>query len=511
MLVQQRESNRCELGFLAFRGKCFGQALGDARDQRVIGPGGQGGEFIVTGLQGHLVVNSEVNRASGPGGQDALQRPGLETEMAVEVKLEHEFAASIASQPLERCVELAWACRGDEGFRVLDPPDGSYGHGLDLGRSAAAHVDEGDMARPLIGFGKTIGLMRSGIPGFLAGLHEAVPVAEGDVVDLREKGVSRSRLIKLAWPGSSSLSTSAWKLTVLPWASTIRGRSSNAAMSSSRSQAVGSVAAFLCCSGQGSKIASSRSKGSACSSTVRLGASRLLLPLNMVGEPETARPTVVVVAGNDIDGHRQLTDPLKGSRDQPWWRQVAVEDVAGDNNETRLSLAGDLADAVDGVEPLLPQQGLPVGIVNTRERLAELPVGSVDEGRHRWFCGRVGRRLWKASECDGPFRSLGGVVSLPAGEMGCCPLCIMMHLPYIVMYANHSDDLGRPAQAGSQSALERSCTLALVEEALQRTLLADAAIASSEPTRLPTSCGRGLQPGVDLDDSASLLDVMEDR
>ncbi|MDA0817035.1 MAG: hypothetical protein O2946_05670 [Planctomycetota bacterium] len=108
----------------------------------------------------------------------------------------------------------------------------------------------------------------------------------------------------------------------------------------------------------------------------------MLLPLHMVGEPEAARPAVVVVAGNDIDGHRQLTDPLKGSRDQPRRRQVAVEDVAGDNNETRLSLAGDLADAVDGAEPLLPQQGLPVGIVNTRERLAELPVGSVDKAGH---------------------------------------------------------------------------------------------------------------------------------
>ena len=130
---------------------------------------------------------------------------------------------------------------------------------------------------------------------------------------------------------------------------------------------------------------------------------------------------------------------------------MAVEDIACHHDETRLAVAGDLPDAIDGTQPFLPEEGLPVGIVNTRERLAELPVSGVDEGRHRWFCGRVGRRLWKASECDGPFRSLGGVVSLPAGEMGCCPLCIMMHSPDIVMYANHSDDLGRPAQAGSQS------------------------------------------------------------
>lgn len=61
-------------------------------------------------------------------------------------------------------------------------------------------------------------------------------------------------------------------------------------------------------------------------------------------------------------------------------------------------------------------------------------------------------------------------------------------------------------------ALERSCTLsALVEDALQQAILADAAIVSCEPTRLPTFRGRGLQGGIDLDDTASLLDAMEGR
>lgn len=32
-----------------------------------------------------------------------------------------------------------------------------------------------------------------------------------------------------------------------------------------------------------------------------------------------------------------------------------------------------------------------------------------------------------------------------------------------------------------------------------------------EPVRLPTFQGRGLRPGIDLDDSAGLLDVMEGR
>lgn len=69
------------------------------------------------------------------------------------------------------------------------------------------------------------------------------------------------------------------------------------------------------------------------------------------------------------------------------------------------------------------------------------------------------------------------------------------------------DDLLRRAR---QVALQRSCTLSeLVEEALQRSLAAAAVAAPRKPTRLPTFRGRGLQPGVDLDNTASLLDIME--
>lgn len=62
-----------------------------------------------------------------------------------------------------------------------------------------------------------------------------------------------------------------------------------------------------------------------------------------------------------------------------------------------------------------------------------------------------------------------------------------------------------------RAALERGTTLtAVIEDALRRALTP-----STEPRRddvvLPTFRGNGLQPGVDLDDSASLLDLMEDR
>lgn len=63
-----------------------------------------------------------------------------------------------------------------------------------------------------------------------------------------------------------------------------------------------------------------------------------------------------------------------------------------------------------------------------------------------------------------------------------------------------------------QLALARSCTLSdLVEESLQRALAAPTTAPPSEQARIPTFAGRGLQPGVDLDSTAGLLDVMEER
>jgi hypothetical protein len=61
-------------------------------------------------------------------------------------------------------------------------------------------------------------------------------------------------------------------------------------------------------------------------------------------------------------------------------------------------------------------------------------------------------------------------------------------------------------------ALERHETLGrVIEDALRRCLSQSPRGSRTEPTRLTTFKGKGLQPGVDLDNTASLLDVMEDR
>jgi hypothetical protein len=50
---------------------------------------------------------------------------------------------------------------------------------------------------------------------------------------------------------------------------------------------------------------------------------------------------------------------------------------------------------------------------------------------------------------------------------------------------------------------------AVIEDALRESFARQHAAGSSPPVHLPTFSGNGLLPGVDLDDSAALLDLME--
>lgn len=59
-------------------------------------------------------------------------------------------------------------------------------------------------------------------------------------------------------------------------------------------------------------------------------------------------------------------------------------------------------------------------------------------------------------------------------------------------------------------AAERQVTFTLVlEEALRELLARRAEVGKRQPVWLPTFKGEGLQPGVDLNDSAALLELME--
>lgn len=64
-------------------------------------------------------------------------------------------------------------------------------------------------------------------------------------------------------------------------------------------------------------------------------------------------------------------------------------------------------------------------------------------------------------------------------------------------------------QQAKQIAIAEGKTLtAVIEEALRATVARHHA-PPAHPVRLPVFTGEGLRPGVDLDDSASLLDLMD--
>jgi len=71
------------------------------------------------------------------------------------------------------------------------------------------------------------------------------------------------------------------------------------------------------------------------------------------------------------------------------------------------------------------------------------------------------------------------------------------------------DDLLREAKR--QAAASGRTLGAVIEDALREALSRRPAEGRREHVRLTTFRGQGVRPGVDLDDSAALLDLMEDR
>ena len=71
------------------------------------------------------------------------------------------------------------------------------------------------------------------------------------------------------------------------------------------------------------------------------------------------------------------------------------------------------------------------------------------------------------------------------------------------------DDLFRKAK---QAALARHCSLGgLVEDALRTALSSPKPSPKAKEFRIITFRGQGVRPGVDIDHTAALLDVMESR
>ena len=67
-------------------------------------------------------------------------------------------------------------------------------------------------------------------------------------------------------------------------------------------------------------------------------------------------------------------------------------------------------------------------------------------------------------------------------------------------------------QSAKRKALESNTTLtSVVEDALRLSLAVHKQVTPDQDTKIPTSGKGGLLPGVDLDDTSSLIDIMEGR
>jgi hypothetical protein len=67
------------------------------------------------------------------------------------------------------------------------------------------------------------------------------------------------------------------------------------------------------------------------------------------------------------------------------------------------------------------------------------------------------------------------------------------------------------AEAKQLAARSGRTLTAVIEDALRKALSESKRPKGSRPAALPTFRGTGLQPGVDLDDTSALLDLMEDH
>ncbi len=67
------------------------------------------------------------------------------------------------------------------------------------------------------------------------------------------------------------------------------------------------------------------------------------------------------------------------------------------------------------------------------------------------------------------------------------------------------------AEVKKYAGKHRKTLTAVIEESLRRTLLQGKPARKSKPIHLTTVSGQGPLPGIDLDDTASLLDTLDEK
>jgi hypothetical protein len=186
------------------------QRLGHGRHQRRIAAAGERGQFGLA--RGLLTVAAPLEpqqlgfEALAQGGQAALVG---QAEAALQLQEQQVFAHPIAQQRLQLLLQVIQVAGATQLGREWVPAQLAGGQRRGLGGLAARHHHlQHPAAQVAAGAGEAVGLRGAAVPAVAVHLFEAVPVAQGDVVDLPAPGgldlqqvVGRGRVVVVGIAG----------------------------------------------------------------------------------------------------------------------------------------------------------------------------------------------------------------------------------------------------------------------------------------------------------------------
>jgi len=238
----------------------------------------------------------------------------LQTEMADETQFDDGTVNGCArsSALLEVRVKLSRTVGCNESFLMLKPIENAGFHRLYLWGTGSSDPDISNLPGQLAGLGKSVGLVTAGIPSLIAGLLKAVPVAEGDVVELTKSiaqpveidEVHLGRLIFVVGFALKIDSAAVGQHDPRPVIERSKVEPADP---------TGWISELLPLqqrAGQQDGVVSQNGLG--VEQHGEVWGQLAVFPLKVIGQPEAAGVTVVVVARNHIDRQADLADPPQG-------------------------------------------------------------------------------------------------------------------------------------------------------------------------------------------------------
>jgi hypothetical protein len=416
-------------GVLAFAIDGGDEAACDGGDERVLGAAGQGGDFLLGWGDGDVVDEFQSEQAGVPGFEDPVEAGGCgDAERAIQ-REEQQVLIGLRDafvEELGKGLEPGVIGKAEGDFLPMETGGSDFFDSWQLPSSDRDGEDVAGIVR--VTFRETVGFVGAAVPGSGRNLAGAVPVAEREVVEFFDRqsrkvepiGDGQCVVVLVRRGGSESLDGAVgendarevgWKI----------GRDFT--------DPGGGIAGFVAPEKRGGEDDGiHENDGFGREQDAEVGGKLLLFAIEKLLFPDGAGASVVVVAGDDEDGHAERADGGTGGGNGGTVSLGGVEQVAGDEDECGVRAADDLAESTDGIEPLLADAVAFRLIADGCEGLAELPVRGVEEGEgHDDLTGegdsgevgnvgqcRIGRACWPASFS---FSRADGVAKLAAREI----------------------------------------------------------------------------------------------